>query len=178
MCCYDARMIGWDQAARAWVVTHRHAALDGVMWMLSVIGRGGMVWLALGALAAWRRSRWQDFVRLAVALICATFVADHVLKPAVHRTRPFIVTPAVRVIGGLPNDPSFPSGHAANAFAAALVLSVVTPAGRLAWWPLAVAIAYSRVCLGVHYPLDVAGGACVGLGSAGIVLFARRRLRS
>ena len=82
------------------------------------------------------------------------------------------------MIGGRPHDASFPSGHAANAFAGALVLSITAPRGRLAWWPLAVAIAYSRVYLGVHYPLDVVGGAGVGLACAGVVLFARRRLRS
>ena len=35
---------------------------------------------------------------------------------------------------------------------------------RLVWWTLAAAIAYSRVYLGVHYPLDVIGGALVGVG--------------
>ena len=73
-------MIGWDHVARAWVVAHRHAALDGTMWMLSAVGRGGMVWLALGAFTAWRRSCAQHFVTLGVALICATLVADHILK--------------------------------------------------------------------------------------------------
>ena len=37
------------------------------------------------------------------------------------------------------------------------------PAGRLVWWAMALAIAYSRVYVGVHYPFDVIGGAILGL---------------
>jgi undecaprenyl-diphosphatase len=103
-------------------------------------------------------------------LLLAWILADVILKPVIGRERPFVQTPAVRVIGGKPADASFPSGHAASSFAAAAVLSVMAPVGRLVWWPLAIAIACSRVYLGVHYPLDVVAGAGVGLASASAVL--------
>jgi undecaprenyl-diphosphatase len=46
------------------------------------------------------------------------------------------------------------------------------------WWVLAAAIAYSRVYVGVHYPLDVTGGALVGLAvGAGVVGVYRSRVR-
>jgi undecaprenyl-diphosphatase len=166
----------WDLSIRAWTVAHRHAALNGVMWTLSAAGRGGMIWVAIGAVIAWRARRWQDFAALATALLLATILADHVLKPIVHRTRPFKTTPAVKVIGGRPHDPSFPSGHAANAFAGATVLSSTAPAGRLLWWIVAAAIAYSRVYLGVHYPADVVAGAIVGVACGAVVVVVRRRL--
>ena len=145
------------------------------MWMLGVVGRGGMVWLVAGAVIAWRRSSRRDFVALALSLLLATIVADRILKPAVGRMRPFDRVPAVRVIGGRPNDSSFPSGHAANAFAGALVLTTTVPNGALVWWPLAIAIAYSRVYLGVHYPLDVVGGGLVGLACAACVVAVQSR---
>src|SRR5262249_43678530 len=52
-----------------------------------------------------------------------------------------------------PQDHSFPSGHAATSFAAATVLTAFAPRLAPAWFLLAVAIGFSRVYVGVHYPL-------------------------
>jgi len=169
--------LAWDLAARTWIVAHRIHALDRFMWLLSVVGRGGMIWLAVAAIVSWRRRRPRELLIVGLALLAATLMADHVLKPAIHRTRPFIMVPDVPVIGGPPQDASFPSGHAANAFAGALVLSSVVPEGTAAWWSTAVAIAYSRVYLGVHYPLDVLCGALVGVACAALVLWGAGRRR-
>ncbi len=148
-----------------WVVTHRVAPLDRVFWWLSVIGRGGMVWLACGAAIACVRRNVRPFTLVLVAVLIASALTDNVLKPAVDRRRPFDEL-AGDVIGGRPNDASFPSGHSANAFAGATTLSRLAPGGTIAWVALAVAIAFSRVYLGVHFPLDVIGGALIGVASA------------
>lgn len=149
------------------------------MWTLSAVGRGGLVWLAIGAgLTAFRHRPWHEFGRLALAIVLAALVADCGLKPAIQRERPFVATPEVRVIGGLPSGASFPSGHAANAFAGAFVLARLAPGGRVVWWLLAAAVAYSRVYLGVHYPLDVMAGGLVGLASAALTVRVTRGYRA
>jgi undecaprenyl-diphosphatase len=162
-------MIALDQALRTWVVTHRIASLDNLFWLLSVVGRGGMVWLACGAVLAARRQRLLAFTVVLLAILLASALADEVFKPLVGRARPFNVLPG-EVIGGRPKDPSFPSGHAANAFAGAFVLARLAPGGTAAWWTLAAAIAFSRVYLGVHFPLDVTAGALLGVASGWLAL--------
>jgi undecaprenyl-diphosphatase len=90
-------------------------------------------------------------------------------------TRYAIPKPLVRA----PTDPSFPSGHAATSFAAATILSLAVPRLTPLWVLLAAAIAFSRVYVGVHYPLDIVGGAILGISIALITrAIDRRRARS
>ena len=155
------------------MLAHRIEALNNFFWLLSVVGRGGMVWLAVAAVLAAVRRNSDLFTVVLLAVLLGSTSADYLLKPLVHRTRPFAVLPGT-VIGGRPNDPSFPSGHASNAFAAAVALSRVAPAGAVVWWGLAGANAFSRVYLGVHYPLDVIGGALVGVGCGWLAIWLTR----
>jgi len=60
-------------------------------------------------------------------------------------------------------DPSFPSDHAAAAFAIAAVVLALRPRLGIATLAAAVAVAYARVYVGLHYPADVAGGALIGV---------------
>lgn len=168
-----ARLLDLDHLVRAWIVAHRVHALDGVMVALSVAGRGGTVWLLIGAvLTLLRKLSWQRLVQLGVAVLVAAIIVDAIVKPLVDRHRPFTSMPAVAVIDKRPRDASFPSGHAGNAFAAAVVLARAVPQWQPVWWTLAVLIAYSRVYVGVHYPADVAGGAIFGALAAALVLAA------
>ncbi len=166
-----------DSHLLTWITGHRIGLLDGPMWLISVVGRGGMVWLAIGAaLAIAKRLPPRGLLQLVLAILMASVLADQILKPLINRERPFAHLTELRVIGGHPESSSFPSGHSANAFAGATTLSVLVPGAQAVWWPLAVVIAFSRVYLGVHHPLDVVGGAIVGLASAAIAL--RMRWRS
>lgn len=139
------------------------------MW-LTKIGTHGLVWLALGlALSVvWRRA--LPFVLVALAVLAADGLAG-LVKAAVGENRPTEPDPLVTI----PHSHSFPSGHAATAFAGATVLSYLVPRAAPAFFALAAAIAYSRLYVGVHYPLDVVGGAVIGVATALLLLAVARR---
>ena len=112
-----------------------------------------------------------------VAVALADWIAV-AMKALVDRPRPPLRYPEPKTLVPLPHDASFPSGHAATSFAAATMLSFAFPAFAPALLILAAAVAFSRVYVGVHYPLDVIGGAALGaLIATALRLLSRGRLR-
>jgi undecaprenyl-diphosphatase len=107
----------------------------------------------------WRRPT------LLVVVVAADAVADllaALLKHLTMERRPAARFPELHALVHVPHDGSFPSGHAATSFACATVLSAFAPRLAPAFVVLACAIAYSRLYVAVHYPLDVVGGAVLG----------------
>ena len=104
----------------------------------------------------------------AVAFIIAIALSDQVscafLKPLIGRVRPCnaLTTEQCRLLVGRSSAMSFPSAHAANSFAMATVVSWRFPKAASACFLIAAAVAYSRVYVGVHYPLDILAGALLG----------------
>jgi undecaprenyl-diphosphatase len=139
--------------------------LDDVFVALSRIGSQGAIWLLIAVLAAvyWRRP--AIFLYVALADLVAG-VSGALLRQAIGRERPPLRFPEPHPLVHVPGNPSFPSGHAATSFACAATLAWLTPLSPIALYALATLIAFSRVYVGVHYPLDVIGGAALGLGVA------------
>jgi undecaprenyl-diphosphatase len=100
-----------------------------------------------------------------VALVTATLAADglsYLLRQWIGRDRTPLVYEDPRPLVGLPHSGAFPSGHAASAFAAATVIAWASRRLAVPAYLLAALVAWSRVYVGVHWPLDVIGGAALG----------------
>jgi undecaprenyl-diphosphatase len=137
--------------------------LDIVMPIITYIGTGGILWIAIAlAMMISKKYRKTGF-KLALALILELLVCNILLKNVVARTRPFDINTSIDIIIPKPTDFSFPSGHTTASFATAVVL-MLSEKKRI-WIPtlvLAVLIAFSRLYLYVHFPTDVLGGIILG----------------
>ena len=133
----------------------------------------GLVWIGIGLALALLRRR----PTLLLAIVAADGIADllaRAFKSVVDVQRPAFRYAEPKALVHVPHDHSFPSGHAATSFACATTLALAFPRLAVPLYLLAAAIAYSRVYVGVHYPLDVLGGAVLGIA----VAIALRRLGS
>lgn len=131
--------------------------LGGPIWFYVVIPVTAAFWL------------WRRRIRLAVYLVVTASVGgliDTVAKLAVHRGRPHFDHPIITAHGK-----SFPSGHVmATTYGYGALLLTLLPLVDRRWRPLAIggyvlmilAVAASRLGLGVHYLSDVIGGFVLG----------------
>ena len=137
------RLLAWISDARTFTLPFILAAI-----MIMLIGR----------------MRGLRFLVLAVvSVVVADAIGTHILKYSFLRPRPCNALADVRLLLGCTSLPSFPSNHAVNAS----VLATLATLSRPRLWPPAMAVAfligYSRVYVGVHYPLDVVAGSMLGI---------------
>jgi undecaprenyl-diphosphatase len=110
------------------------------------------------------RVRGVRFLVLAVVSVAvADAIGTHVFKYSLLRPRPCIALADVRLLVGCTNLPSFPSNHAVNASVLATLVTLYMPRLWLPATALACLVGYSRVYVGVHYPLDVLAGSVLGI---------------
>jgi undecaprenyl-diphosphatase len=160
----DAKRV--DVALYAAVAQTSTPALDRAMARLSHAANYSRLSLASAAVLAatggrtGRRAAAHGLVAVAVT----SGVVNLVVKPLGGRRRPDRAAEGVPVARHvpMPASTSFPSGHAAAAFAFAGGVGHVLPPAAIPLHGLAALVAYSRVHTGVHYPADVVAGALIG----------------
>ncbi|MEU9102644.1 phosphatase PAP2 family protein [Streptomyces sp. NPDC048361] len=164
-----ARMGSIDHRWFERVATARLAGADRVLPRLSRAANHGRLWFATAAvLAAAGGPTARRAARRGVgALALASLTTNTVAKYATRRGRPVTdAVPLVRRLARAPHTSSFPSGHSASAaaFAAGVALESTRYGALVA--PVAAAVAFSRVYVGVHYPGDVLAGCVLGVAAA------------
>ena len=157
---------------------------DRLMWIISAKATWIPLYLLLVGLLVWRyrkpamtNVKWLQKVPACVVIIAviglavgaADFIASGILKDLVARPRPTRVPELEGVLhlvnGYKSGQYGFVSSHAANTMTLALLFSLIwrnkiATVGLMLW---VAANCYSRMYLGVHYPLDILGGLMVGI---------------
>ena len=142
---------------------------------LSKVGYFGTVWIVLAVVISLVTRRNVAFpVLLTAGSVWTADLLALAIKSGVERPRPSLSVPQADPLLGA-GGWSFPSGHAATAFAGAVSLTYLWRRGALLFLLLAAAIAFSRVYVGVHYPGDVLAGAALGT-AVGLAWVAALRL--
>ena len=137
--------------------------LDAVMPLITSLANGGIIWIiAAVLLLIFKKSRKTGF-SVALALITGLIIGNLILKNLVGRIRPYEFNEGVEILVARLSDYSFPSGHTLASFEAATVLLIRDKRLGVPALVLAVAIAFSRLYLYVHYPTDVLAGIILGV---------------
>ena len=157
-----------------------HPALDGVMKFVSKLGDHGMIWIVIGCLflllGFWKKVWFRNGLLVLFSLLADLILCNKMLKPLFDRTRPYYVLdyePMIPPVG----DASFPSGHTAVSFAAATAIYAINKKWGIAAYIFAAVMGFSRLYLGVHFPLDVVCGAVVGVIAAKLVICLAARMK-
>lgn len=165
------QIINWDRQLFFNLNSHHSLWMDNFMWLVS----DPIVWIPFFLVALYvlfknkKSNSIAILITIALLIVITDQISSGVIKPLVARLRPTQdpefsdwVNTVNNYKGGLYG---FVSGHATNFFALALFTSLV-----FSYWPYtivsmlwALLISYSRIYLGVHYPLDIFSGMFLGL---------------
>jgi undecaprenyl-diphosphatase len=150
----------WEIDLTKWI----NDAPDWLAHLLWPIMQLGTIWspIVIGVVAGFVYG-WRRGFAVVVSGAGAWFLAKYV-KNIVERGRPLHFIPDIDVREGKGTGLGFVSGHTAVAFAVATaLLPVLSLRGRIVAYALATLVGLARIVYGVHFPLDVVGGAALGV---------------
>jgi undecaprenyl-diphosphatase len=154
--------------------------IDRSMQRLSQSANRSVLWFGIAAALSVvpgtpRRAAADGAASIAVASAVVNLVAKRAL-PRPRPNRAAAAVPFARHVQ-MPGSTSFPSGHAASAFAFSTAVGREMPWLSLPLGLLATTVAYSRVHTGVHYPADVVVGAAIGAACGSVTGWVAHRRR-
>lgn len=136
--------------------------LDAVMVAFTTFGNAGIGWIAIGLILALIPKTRKCGINVLLTMLVTYVIGDLMIKPVVARMRPCLVDTGVELLVQAPNSYSFPSGHSASSFTAALTIFFYYKKPGIVALMAAVLVAFSRMYLFVHYPTDVLCGILLG----------------
>ncbi|MDD5673474.1 MAG: phosphatase PAP2 family protein [Chitinivibrionales bacterium] len=184
-----------------WLINSNHNQVADVFFgAITNLGDGWVVAPVLVAFMVWKVPArfWRQTIICAIIGLAVGGWVNTGIKRAVDRPRPVLyfenlydsagnnphvavpedkAIPQVHLIGPRLMRQSFPSGHTNTAFGAALLLTCLFGGWFWVSFLVAALVGYSRIYLGVHFPLDVFAGAVVGMAITGITVAVFMRMK-
>lgn len=161
-----------------WINGHHASWLDITMAHITSLGDGLILCLLLFFMFPIR----GDITILCIEAYITSGLAVNTLKPIFDLPRPpAVFSPElIHVIGSAYKRGSFPSGHTASAVAAGLVMFLLlrSPLWRWCAIMLGLLVGYSRIYIGVHFPLDVYAGVLLGAVAAWVASRRQEKIRN
>ena len=136
---------------------------DTIIPTITHLGEVGLIWIIISLILLFdKKYRYAGFLCLC-SLALTGLVGEIFLKHLIARPRPFLTFEGIELLVSAPRTFSFPSGHTTASFAAAYMLACKLKPYGAYFFLLAILMAFSRLYLLVHYPLDVLAGALLGI---------------
>lgn len=172
---------GWDTPILVAIHAYSRTQLDIFAVTLTKFGSFRIISFAIAAIALllFFRKRWRSLVFLLTATL-GSAVINRTAKEFMHRMRPDLWTSLTPEF-----DYAFPSGHAMTSMTLIATLVILTWGSIWCWLVLifgslfVVAIAWTRLYLGVHFPSDILAGWMVSLAWViGVSVFIKPQVTS
>ncbi len=164
---WEKEVFSLDRSLLLWIHQFANSQLDGVMLFVTALGDPGMVITVFISIIVWlaMKRRYTDAIRFTSACTGGLLI-NQVMKLFFAKPRPELWT---RLINE--HSFSFPSGHAVGSMVVygfiAYILARELPIYQKYIYAVAsiliIAIGFSRLYLGVHYPTDIIAGYGVGI---------------
>lgn len=136
-----------------------------IMIFFTILGDNGMIWIAVALILFLNRKYRKIGVFSIVSLIICALAVNVILKPLIHRPRPFSELADITLLIKAPKDYSFPSGHTAASFVMVYIFFRHIKKYFIPVLITGILIAFSRMYLSVHFPSDILAGIIIGIFS-------------
>ena len=143
----------------------RNVPLDKLMVTISSAGNLSLIWIAYIFIFLSAKELKKQGKIMILAFVLNIFLVNILVKNIVARPRPYEVANFTDLLVHKLSDNSFPSGHTSYAFTFATIITKLNKNKALKIFTntLAVLMAFSRLYLYVHFPIDVLAGAVFGI---------------